>query len=498
MQDTDSPLEAVFTLESSKTGVIEEPPFRMLVMGDWIGDVETRPLDGRSPIEIDRDNFDEVLERLGVRLRIDTDDGNEIDLEFHSLDDFHPDHIFERVPEFAELRRMRKLLNSEETFYEAAREVRERFSAAEVSEQQAADEPDPVQPEGLLESILEQPTGSAAKRTKPAGELGSLISELVRPYLVTVNDSERSGYVSAVDNATGSLMRLILHDKKFQQLEAAWRGLYFLIRRTETASDLKISILQAAQTELSDDLKSSETLANTFLYKHVIRDTLEIPNGEPWAAMIGNYSFHSEIEDIATLIRISKIAAVANAPFISHVRPEFLGIQSIAEKPDPQQWDTKGESDAGKLWSALMRQGESSYLAATIPRFLARLPYGADTDPLESFHFEEFDGAVDHDNYVWSNAAFIAGQLLAAGYSSNGWQMSGSIPQDVEGLPTHVYKEGSETIFKPCGEVLLTENAVEHLLELGLMPLVSFKNTDRVRLARFQSVAIKPLKGMWQ
>jgi type VI secretion system protein ImpC len=75
--------------------------------------------------------------------------------------------------------------------------------------------------------------------------------------------------------------------------------------------------------------------------------------------------------------------------------------------------------------------------------------------------------------------------------------MGRALKQDIEGLPVHVYKDGTETVFKPCGEVLLTEDACNKLMEHGLMPLISFKNTDRVKLARFQSISDTALKGMW-
>jgi type VI secretion system protein ImpC len=133
----------------------------------------------------------------------------------------------------------------------------------------------------------------------------------------------------------------------------------------------------------------------------------------------------------------------------------------------------------------------------TIPRFLARLPYGADTEPLESFNFEEFVDDPIHDQYCWANTAFIAAQLLGESYSAYGWEMGRALKQDVEGLPTHVYKDGTETVFKPCGEALLTEEACNTLMSHGLMPLISFKNTDRVKLARFQSIADTKLKGLW-
>ena len=86
---------------------------------------------------------------------------------------------------------------------------------------------------------------------------------------------------------------------------------------------------------------------------------------------------------------------------------------------------------------------------------------------------------------------------MAESYSAYGWEMGRALKQDVEGLPTHIYKEQTETVYKPCGEVLLTEEACNRLMAHGLMPLVSYKNTDRVKVAMFQSIAGTGLKGMW-
>src|SRR4030095_12026924 len=114
-------LETAVTLESSRTGVIEEPPFRILVLGDWSGDGEKKDLDDRRPIEIDRDEFDDVFAKLGVALELDFPDGTIIPLEFSELDDFHPDAIFQKVPMFSELRDLRKRLKDEESFSSAGR-----------------------------------------------------------------------------------------------------------------------------------------------------------------------------------------------------------------------------------------------------------------------------------------------------------------------------------------------------------------------------------------
>jgi type VI secretion system protein ImpC len=488
-------LETAVTLESSRTGVIEEPSFRILVLGDWSGSGEKKDLDDRRPIEIDRDEFDDVFAKLGVAIELDFPDGTIIPLEFNELDDFHPDAIFQRVPMFSELRDLRKRLKDESTFYSAAREVRDRFNI-ERETVSAVVETEKPPAEDLLGAILSKPSGGApAPKPRTSSDLGNLISDLVRPYLVSVDEDEQSGMLRAVDEATSGLMRTILHHRRFQELEAAWRGLYFLVRRTETSTDLRIYILDVSKDELADNLKSVSNLDEAVLYRHLIKDAYD---ADPWAVVLGNYAFMPAVEDVATLMRISKISAAASAPFISHMRPEVVGVHSLAEKSSVRDWDLSQETDAGKLWAALCGHTDSEYLGMTIPRFLSRLPYGRDTEPLENFSFEEFEGAPVHDQYVWSNTAFIAAQLLAESYSSYGWEMGRAFKQDVEGLPMHIYKEETETVFKPCGEVLLTEDACTKLMDHGLMPLVSYKNTDRVKLAQFQSIAGTKLKGMWR
>jgi type VI secretion system protein ImpC len=504
MNPSDTGLDAKFTLENNPTGVVEEPPFRILVLGDWSGDSQKAALEERRLFEIDRDNFDEAISRLGAKLDLEMESAAVISLSFANLDDFHPDQIFRRVPLFAELRDLRKRLKDEATFNAAARQVRERLGIAATPEtSKLADPADSAAEMGppaddLLDAILTKPSGgAAAPRLGVSSEIADLVNDLVRPHLVSVDEDEQSQMLAAVDAATSELMRGILHHQRFQELEAAWRGLYFLVRRTETSNDLKLYLLDMSKAELTDNLKSNKSLADTVFYRHLVRDSIETPGGEPFAVVLGNYAFDPGVDDIATLIRIGKMAAAANAPFISHMRPDVFGVHSLANSPDPSSWKLDADDNASKLWMALRDQSEAVYLGMVIPRFLARVPYGFETDPLETFAFEEFDGVNNHDNYVWSNACFAVGQLLAASYAEFGWEMGRSLKQDIEGLPVHVYKEGTETVYKPCTEVLLPDIAFEKLMGFGFMPLVTFKNSDRVKLARHQSIADTALKGMW-
>jgi type VI secretion system protein ImpC len=293
-------IEAQFSMESDRGGVIEDRPFYMLVTGDWSADGRRKPLADRRVIEVDRDNFDEVMERIASVLNLEIN-GHEIALNFSSLDDFHPDQLFAQVPVFSEMRGLRNRLKNGDTFNEAAREMRSRFDSVEPSA--AADQPNDREelPNDLLGQILSQPAGGARPKRAVSGELAGLLEELVRPHLVNVDEDEQRSMLGVVDKATGDLMRAILHDHKFRELEAAWRGLFFLVRRAETDANLKVFILDVTKNELFDDLKSMSDLGQTFFSDLVAGDP---PHG-PWAAVIGNYGFLPVVDDVASLIRIS-------------------------------------------------------------------------------------------------------------------------------------------------------------------------------------------------
>jgi type VI secretion system protein ImpC len=138
----------------------------------------------------------------------------------------------------------------------------------------------------------------------------------------------------------------------------------------------------------------------------------------------------------------------------------------------------------GGHWEELRSIAEASYLGLVVPRFLLRLPYGAQTSPIDSFPFEEMPAdAPMHSRYLWGNPALACLALLNAGGDA----------LNLEGLPVHTYQEDGEWKMTPCAEVWMTEAQVLALIELGLMPLVSYRDSDRVRLAGFRAINGKEL-----
>jgi type VI secretion system protein ImpC len=441
------------TLASVEIDVAEEPreiahpepetPFRILVAGNFSGGAGRY----RRPIEIDRDNFDAVMERVGPALRLPFG-GAEVSLAFREMDDFHPDRLFENLAPFQALRDLRARI--------------EDGSALPRANSQTAGAP-PASGADLLRQMMgEAPAAAAAPKRS---DWDQMLHDLVAPYAVPGDDPRKAEMIAQTDRAIAGEMRAVLHHAQFQSLEAAWRGLYFLTRRLETGENLRISLLDLPQAELtSAGLRSAA-------------------GDVEWGLLAGLYYFGPADED--ALKEISFVARIAGAPFISGLAPDVVGLT--------------------QAFGELRQSAYARWIGLAMPRFLLRLPYGKNASETESFAFEELFQAgelskkPEHERYLWGHPAIACAYLLGEAFTRFGWRMRPGAVQEIDGLPAHTYREDGEMQLKPCAEILLTENAAEILLDRGFMPLASVKGTDRVRLVRFQSVAEPPapLAGRW-
>jgi type VI secretion system protein ImpC len=324
------------------------------------------------------------------------------------------------------------------------------------------------------------------------------LQRIVQPHLLPREDPQKGELIALVDHAIAALMRAILHHADFQTLEAGWRALDFLVRRLETDGELQLWVLDVSKAEMEAAFESAGDFPRSGIYKVIIEETVGTPGGVPWAALVGNYTFDQTPRDVAVLSCLAQVAQAAGAPFLAAASPRILGCASLAETPDPDDW-RPAHGQPAELWEALRQLPEAAYLGLAVPCFLLRLPYGKDTDPLEGFAFEEVAADSRHEDYLWGNPAFACACLLGQAFGEHAWDLRPGVVQDIAGLPLHVYKEGGESRAKPCAEALLTLRAAEAILERGLMPLLSMKDRDVVRLGRFQSLRspLTPLAGRW-
>jgi type VI secretion system protein ImpC len=519
--------ELVATMEPADLRSTDEVPFRLLLIGDWSGRANRALSASREELEtwrprlVDRDNLEQLIARLGVKLHVPlaSDGRAPLPISFNSVDDFHPDRLLKQLDIFESLRHLRVKLSNPKTFAEAAAEVREWSSFAP---------PDPEPPQGKLTpaAILEeQPVvgpalagnlldqilaggaepSAATKPGQPAEEVSREISELARavvhPYLTPDIGADQDRLMAAVDTRIAGNMNAILHHPDFQALESAWRALDFLVSRLESGTDLNLYLLDISFDEFKSDLRSTEDFRLTALYKLLVEQTVGTPGGIPWAAISGNYLFDFAAGDAGLVEAISMIAREAGAPFISATTPHLLGCESLVDTPDPDDWRLPLAPEIVDSWQQVTALPSSGYVGFGLPRFLLRLPYGQETDPTEEFDFEEFaesdSRSSRHERYLWANPSFAIGYLLAKSFGAQGWSFRPSDSLEIEDLPLHVYKSNGDTEIKPCAEILLTMRAAEKIIDQGLIPLLSMKNSGTIRLGMFQSISRGPLRGRW-
>jgi predicted component of type VI protein secretion system len=171
----------------------------------------------------------------------------------------------------------------------------------------------------------------------------------------------------------------------------------------------------------------------------------------------------------------------------------------LVDTPDPREWQAI-DAEVARGFEALRRSAVASWIGLALPRILLRLPYGKTTDPVEQLDFEELHPARRHEAYLWGNPAIACALLIGQSFLARGWDMEPGDEQDLVDLPAHVFEQAGERHLQPCAEVLLSERAGEAILSRGLMPLLSYKNRNAVRLMRFQSIAdpSRPLSGPWR
>jgi len=496
--------------DSSGARPSSETPFCIAILGDFSGRANRKLSDSqtigkRRVVQVDRDNFDEVLAGFGPEIQLPIGESGSLRMRFSELDDFHPDRVFEHLESFGKLRELRARLQDPSTFKQAAEELGLRSAVPVDAEPRPAEGSRAIAPSAtrlasgsLLDEMIEQ-TESRASEARPKrapDEVREFAQRAAAKYLVSTPDPRQGEILAVMDRAIGALMRAVLHNPDFQALEAIWRATFLLVRQLDTSSQLKLSLIDISKEELAADLSSGADLRETGAYRILVEKSVDTPGGEPWAILAGDYSFGAGEADAALLSQMARIAHRAGAPFLAGASAQLVGCSSLASTPRPRDWNASLDRSG---WSEFRHLPESQAVGLALPRFLLRLPYGKKTSPLESFDFEEFPEAPGHEDYLWGNPAFLVALLLGQSFSESGWEMRPGTVTEVDRLPLHVVSRDGESEPKPCAEVLLTEDAVERLIEEGLIPLVSFKNRDSVRLARFQSVAAppRPLAGRW-
>ncbi len=301
---------------------------------------------------------------------------------------------------------------------------------------------------------------------------------------ITINNA-----ISAIDKIMSKQLSAIMQNEKFQKLEGSWRGLNHLVMNSETSTGLKIRMLNINKKELTKDLEKAVEFDQSQIFKKIYESEFGTAGGEPYAALIGDYEFSAHPDDLNMLTSMSNVAAAGFCPFISAADPKMFGFDSFTELSKPRDLEKIFDSAEYAKWRSFRDSKDSMFVTLTMPRVLARLPYGEATKPVEAFNFEEarLDNGgrqleSEHDEYCWMNAAYAMGTTLTQSYAEYGWCTSIRGAEGggkVEGLPSHTFVSDDGDVDQKCPtEIGITDRREAELSKLGFLPLCHYKNTD--------------------
>ncbi|MDY0745988.1 type VI secretion system contractile sheath large subunit [Paucibacter sp. R3-3] len=456
-------------------------PLRIAILGDFGGGALRGRLDKgaalakRKPLKVEFDTLEDALARLDLKLTLPIGaDGAPVEVEISELESFHPDELYRNVEVFSALASLRKRLNNSSTFAAAAAEVQAMGgksgedswqTASSVSRHGRARGGAPAGSAKLDD--FARLTGRASVGSQADDSIAALLKRIVGPFVKAAAAPNKDALIATVDAALTDAMRAVLMQGDFQNAEALWRGVDFLLRRVETSHQLQVHLIDISAEELAADLSAVDDLSESGLYKLLVETPSQDADGG-YSYIAGLYQFEATPPHAELLGRAARVAAHAGAPFITQIAPDVF-----TDRKEPPHRLIQ------QAFRALKELPDASYLALMAPSFLLRHPYGKKSDPIQSFAFEEFSRSSGLRGMLWGHPALLALSVLA----TPGAQLT------IGDLAFHYYvDEDGDSIALPCTNRLVNTNASSLLREWGINGVMAHKGEALVRLAGLEAV----------
>ncbi|HEU4581523.1 MAG TPA: type VI secretion system contractile sheath large subunit [Polyangiaceae bacterium] len=545
------------TYDVETGGAIEkrELPFIVGILADLSGThpaVEKPPLKERKFVEIDHATFDSVMKTISPGVQITYEEPpaqgsgaqgggaqgggaqgggaqpakprkQTATLVFNKLDDFMPTEIVRRFSPLGSIFEVRVALRDIQSQLESNEEVEALMEALVKNDAQgkklrdalkaAYSTPAPADPaqEPRLEDVLKPDFASLIPEHVPEMTTQRLVAfNRTLRLLVTQLDRllEQGQVTPAVvsklldllvaehDERLGGILNQILHAPELQSLEASWRGLHYLVSKTETGSLLKLRLLNVSRDELAENLAKAVEFDQSHVFKLIYEAEYGTLGGHPFSMLMGDYTFGRDSASVALLSDIAKVAAAAHAPFVSAVAPDMFGIKTFEALAKPRDLAQIFESPELNEWHALRSSEDSRYITLVLPRVLLRLPHEGTAQGNQMVTFRErvqIDAAaaaaagdpsdiIDESLCLWGNPAYVLTERITHAFTLYRWTAAirgvegGGL---VEDLPNYTYQTPAGEVALLCPtQVTITDRREQELNKLGFVALCHCKGTN--------------------
>ena len=305
--------------------------------------------------------------------------------------------------------------------------------------------------------------------------LGVLLTTLedVRPARMDLLDHVfLDTLIAACDRRMGAQLDELLHSRLVQALEAAWRGLRFVVDRVDFAENIQVEIVSCSKEDLANDFADASEIPKSGLYRLVYTRGLATFGGQPYGLLCANYEFGPTNEDVALLRYCAAVAAMAHAPFVANASSSLFGLADFSGLPRIRDFPELFAGPRFRFWQAMRELEDVRYLGLCLPRFLLRTPYTVEASAGSKLRYGEV--AEEHAHHLWGPASLAFAVRAADAFARFRWCvfLTGSRASGmIEGLPSHEY--AAMPGLPRCPLECLMTSRVEHALSAqGFIGLV--------------------------
>ncbi|WP_127557032.1 type VI secretion system contractile sheath large subunit [Saccharospirillum alexandrii] len=349
--------------------------------------------------------------------------------------------------------------------------------------QKSSADKETVEGVSLLDQVMQE------TRLKPGDDGFDTARQGVQAFIADlVAPNRRSGKVeqklvddmiSEVDQKISAQLDEIIHAEPFRKLESSWRGLKFLVDRTDFRENIRIEVISMSKEELLEDFEDAPDTTKSGLYKHVYSAEYGQFGGKPIGSIITGYDFGPNSQDVKLLGDLASVAAMAHAPVVANAGPEFFGLDEFSGLPNLKDLESIFEGPQYAKWHGFRESDDSRNIGLTVPRFMLRSAYG-ENNKVKAFNYQENIGK-DFNKLCWGAASYAFAGNLTRSFAKYRWCPNIIGPQsggEVLDLPVYNYEESGDIRAYTPTEVMITDRQEFELAEQGFMGLVARKGTD--------------------
>lgn len=478
-----------------------ELPFNIGIIANLHGEtIPTKDYKSRKFINIDQDNVMDVMKSINPSITIpyklslstinETDITNSISINFTHIDNFSPDYLLDTIGPLHDLYTRLQLL----------RELAIKMQNNHNSYLQV----------GVALCNNNEDISSLLKKYNivVSNDVIEMFEELILCKFTECDEDnivyKTYNYIMKIESILSKCLNDILHIPAFQELEATWRGIMYMIQKVSWSQTLCLKIFDCTKLELIKDLNSALEFDQSYIFQQVYEEQYGTYGGSPFGMIGVDFYVGNDSVSVGLLNKFSEVMAASHCIGIYGISPSLFDLNSFTELYKIRDIAKVFNSKSFTQLRGFRETDDSRYIGLLMSRYMSRLPYSSTDNPIEKIpSFKEIvmtddiNCKNDHNKYVWSNPIYLYATCVAESFFNYGWFGSIIGPENgglITPLNISLYKnEDNETVIKCPTEIIITDRREKELSDHGIISICFCKDTNKA--AFFSSVsANKPIK----